>query len=123
MAWRPNQALFYKVKSKWESSPDRLKPGPLRVWFQEKATEDTTIAAQFSELWREEGHEFALKSVDCVASEHTETMDAKSFLNNQIQHTVGNRQTAETQITNVKFSRLIKVAGEKEKKRRRAYIV
>ena len=88
---RQNRSLFYEVGCKWESSPDGWKPGPVRVWFQEKATEDTIIAAELSDLWREEGLGYALKSVDCVASEHTETMDARSFLNNQIQHSVGVR--------------------------------
>ena len=118
-ARRQNRSLFYEVGCKWESSPDGWKPGPVRVWFQEKATEDTIIAAELSDLWREEGYEYALKSVDCVASEHTETMDAKSFLNNQIQHSVGVRQTAKTQITDIRFSRLIKVVGEKKKRARR----
>ena len=71
--------------------------------MQEKATEDTIIAAELSNLIREEGYEFALKSVDCVASENTEVMDALSFLNNQVQHTVGMRQTFKTQITDVRF--------------------
>ena len=71
------------------------KAGNLRVWFQEKATEDTIIASWLCDLIREEGYEYALKSVDCVASEHSKHMDEKSFLSNQVQHTIGPRQTGD----------------------------
>jgi hypothetical protein len=43
---------------------------------------------------RLEGYEYALKSVDCVASEHSKHMDEKSFLN-QVLHTIGPRQTGD----------------------------
>ena len=63
----------------------------------------------------EEGTRFAMKSVDCVASEHTSYMDRHSYMTNQIVHTIGMRQTAKTQITDIRFARLAKVAAEKGK--------
>ena len=56
--------------------------------------EDTIIASDLCDLIREEGYEYALKSVDCVASEHSKHMDEKRFLS-QVQHTIGPRQTGD----------------------------
>ena len=56
--------------------------------------EDTIIASDLCDLIREKGYEYALKSVDCVASEHSKHMDEKRFLS-QVQHTIGPRQTGD----------------------------
>ena len=53
---RQNKALFYKVGTDFQSvSPDDWEPGPVRVWFQEKATECAIIASKLSDLWRGDG--------------------------------------------------------------------
>lgn len=90
-ARRNNRSLFYKVGTDWKAPADEWKAGPVRLWFQEKATEDTIIASELSDLIVEEGYDYAFKSVDCVASEHAEHMDAKSYVNNQVVHSIGLR--------------------------------
>jgi len=55
-ARRTNRSLFYAVGTDWKSPPDEWKPGPVRVWYQEKATEDTIVAAELSDLIREENY-------------------------------------------------------------------
>ena len=95
------------------------KPGPARLWTQENATEDNVIASWLTELVAESGIKQCLKSVDCVASEHTPHMEAKIFLSQQIVHCIGMRQTAKMQVTDVRFARIGKLAGEKVKARRR----
>ena len=60
-----------------------------------------------------------MKSTDCVAAESTPQMEEKVFNSNQVSHKAGPRQTAKTQITDIRFSRLIKVAAEKFKRKRR----
>ena len=52
--------------------------------------------------------------MDCVASEHTEYMQLHGWMHNQPKHTIGMRQTAKTQITDVRYARMVHVAAEKE---------
>ena len=84
-----------------------------------KATEDTIIASFLSDMIVEEGRKYVLNSVDCVASEHSEYMTKKNYFSNQVKHTIGMRQTAKTQVTDIRYARLGKVAAEKEKQKRR----
>ena len=118
---RQNRSLFYAASTDFTITPDKWEAGPVRVWFQDKATEDTIVAASLSDLFREEGYEYALKSIDCVSAEHNDIMDEVSFLNNQIQHSIGPRQTAKTQITDIRYARMCKVAANAEKIKRRRY--
>ena len=89
------------------------------MWSQSKATEDTIIASWLSDLIVEGGFKQCLKSVDCVASEHTPHMVTKHFLNQQIGHTIGMRQTAKTQVTDVRFAKIAKNGAEEIKAKRR----
>ena len=84
-----------------------------------KATEDTIIASFLSDLIVEEGRKYTMKSVDCKTMEHSEYMTMKNFVSNQVKHVIGMRQTAKTQVTDVRYARLGKVAAEKEKQMRR----
>ena len=60
--------LFYRTRNGDEKT---WAAGPVRVWFQLKATEDGVIAAWLSDLWVEESDKFTLCSTDMVASEHS----------------------------------------------------
>ncbi|CAK0899969.1 unnamed protein product [Prorocentrum cordatum] len=84
-----------------------------------KATEDTIIASFLTDLSVEEGYQYSLKTVDCVASEHSEIMDLHNYMHNQVVHTIGMRQTAKTQVTDVREAVIGKAGGEKVKHQRR----
>lgn len=113
--------LFYKKR---EGPEEEWQHENVRVWFQPKATEDGVIAAWLSDLVVEEGDKFSMSSTDCVACEHTPELRVKKWLNNSVQHTIGMRQTAKTQVTDVRFARAAKVAAtpviEKCRQRMRA---
>ena len=66
------------------------------------------IATWLSDLIKE-NYPYALKSVDKCSSEHTDLVNDVSFLNDQIQHTVGYK--AATGVTDIRFARLAKVAA------------
>ena len=107
-------ALFYRHRSS-----DSWRPGIVRIWFQQRSTEDGIIAAWLSDLNVEEGDRFSLNSTDCVASEHSPEMRLKKWLNNSVQHTVGMRQTWATQVTDLRFAKIGKDGAESTKSRRR----
>ncbi len=113
---RARPDLFYRRHTGPE---DEWVPGKVRVWSQSKATEDTIIASWLSDLIVEDGFTQCLKSVDCVASEHTPHMVTKQYLNQQIPHTIGMRQTAKTQVTDVRFAKMAKNGAEDIKAQRR----
>ena len=110
---RQHKEWFYASDTNWNQPPDQWAPGNVRVWFQEKATQDTIIASWLAELFHEEGHKYAITSVDCVASVDPAHMDEISYVSNQVQYMTGPRQTAKIRITDVRFARMIKQAGEK----------
>ena len=56
--------------------------------------------------------EFAVSTTDCRSCEHCSQMKAKRFLNNQIVHIVGVRQTESTQVTDIHYKTIGKAAGE-----------
>jgi len=60
-----------------------------------------------------------MTTTDCVACEHGPYMKVKNYLNNQPKHTIGMRQTASTQVTDVRFAKLGKDAGRATKVRLR----
>ena len=84
------------------------------VWGQEKANEGSLIACWHSYLNRE-AYASALVSTDCVSSARTDITKARKFSNNQVDHTIGPRQTATTQVTDIRFARLGKYVCEKVK--------
>ena len=119
-ARRKNRALFYAVGTDWSKTPtDEWKPGAVRAWFAPKATEDTIIASFLTDLAVEEGYAYTMKTVDCVASEHSEFMELHNFMNNSIVHCIGMRQTAKTQVTDIREAVIGKCGGEKVKQKRR----
>ena len=80
--WRQARRLVPSLFYKDASGPmESWRPGHVRVWSQEKATEDSLIATWLSDLNRET-YEFQLVSTDCVASEHTDVTKARKFANN-----------------------------------------
>ena len=115
-ARRREAALFYSSR---EGPEEWWLPGKVRVWFQQKATEDSVIAGMLSDLIVEEGHRFALSTTDCVASEHSPQVQLKNWLNNQPKHTIGMRQTFRTQVTDLRYAKLGKDGAEACKHRRR----
>ena len=56
--------------------------------------------------------EFAVSTTDCRSCEHGSQMKAKRFLNNQMTHLVGVRQSASTQVTDIHYKTIGKAAGE-----------
>ncbi len=84
------------------------QPQAVRVWLQKKATKDGIIAAWLSDLIVEEGDKFSMISTDANASEHSPELRLKKWLNNSVQHTIGMRKTAKTQVTEVRFAKLAK---------------
>ena len=111
---RKSPYLFYRNHT---SPMSEWKPGKARLWTQEKATKDSIIASWLAELIEDNGIKQCLKSVSCVASEHTPHMETKNYLSQQIVHCIGMRQTAATQVTHVRFARIGKRAGEARRRR------
>ena len=101
-ARRKNRALFYAPANWNRTPPDEWQPGRVRVWFAPKATEDTIIASFLTDLAVEEGYKYSMKTVDCVASEHSEFMELHNYMNNSVVHCIGMRQTAKTQVTDIR---------------------
>ena len=99
--------------------PDEWQPGRVRAWFAPKATEDTIIASFLTDLAVEEGYKYSMKTVDCVASEHSEFMERYNYMNNSVVHCIGMRQTAKTQVTDIREAKIGKDGGEKIKHKRR----
>ena len=95
--------LFYSSRDGEEKD---WQPRHVLVWFQIKATEDGVIAAWLSDLIVQEGDKFSLSTTDCVASEHSPEMRLKKWLNNSVQHTIGMRQTAKTQVTDIRYAKI-----------------
>ena len=105
------------AKTQYLLSPVTSSDEGSDVW-EAKATEDSLIAHWLSDLNREV-YEFQLVSTDCVSSEHTDITKARKFSNNQVDHVVGPRQTAKTQVTDIPFAKRLKDGGEKAKQSRR----
>ena len=108
-ARRKVPSLFYCSRDGEEKD---WQPHHVLVWFQLKATEDGVIAAWLSDLIVKEGDKFSLSSTDCVASEHSPEMRLKKWLNNSVQHTIGMRQTAKTQVTDIRYAKIGKEAAK-----------
>ena len=54
-----------------------------------------------------------MDTTDCRPVRHCSEMMMKNFLNNQMVHIVGMRQSAATQVTDIRYKRLGKAAGDK----------
>ena len=72
-----------------------------------------------TELVAESNIKQCLKSVEYVASEHTPHMETKNYLSQQIVHCIGVRQSDKTSVTDLRFARIAKLAGDKVKAKRR----
>jgi hypothetical protein len=114
-ARRIHPGLFYMNPNE---EMEHWRPGRVRLWTQEKATQDTIISCFLSDL-NAESYEFSVVTVDCVGSEHSDTTKLRKYMNNQASHVIGPRQTAKTQVTDIRFARLGKLAGEEAKNKRR----
>ena len=95
--------MFYRSRDGEEKD---WQPRHALVWFQIKATEDGVIVAWLSDLIVKEGDKFSLSTTDCVGSEHSPSMRLKKWLNNSVQHTIGMRQTAKTQVTDIRYAKI-----------------
>ena len=115
-ARRQDPSLFYRCREGDEST---WQLAGVRVWFQPRATEDGSIAVWLNDLSVEEGDRFTLSSTDCVSSEHSPEVRLRKWLNNSPQHTIGIRQTAKQQVTDIRFAKLGKDAAEALKPHRR----
>ncbi len=69
---------------------------------------DHTYEADCKLEKREAGAKVGALATDCVASEHSPELRLKKWLNNSVQHAIGMRQTAKTQVTDVRFAKLAK---------------
>ena len=56
--------------------------------------------------------EFAVDTTDCRSCQHCPPVKATRFLNNQMTHLVGVRQSASTQVTDIHYKTIGKAAGE-----------
>ena len=70
---------------------------------------DEPIACMMSDLLQRE-HPRAVLQVDMVGCEHTDSCLAVKYCNQQVQHTIGQKQTEKCQVTDVRMAKIAKEA-------------
>ena len=98
--------------------PKLFKLG-VRVWGQREMTMDEMICGLLTQTDREDlerrGHSQSVLQVDLFGGEHTEYSLDQKWLANQPQNTIGQKQTAKLQLTDIRFAKLAKVRQERHK--------
>ena len=92
--------------------PDLLNKG-VKVWGQKEATMDEMICGLLTDTDAEDAEKHkatqTMVQVDLCGGEHTQFSREVKFLHNQPQTTIGNKQTARLQVTDIRYARCGKV--------------
>ena len=114
-----HHALMKSWRQARRARPELFQLDRCRVWGQQVGYMDEIICAWHSDLIFEESGQ-ALLSQDLFAGELTETVLARKYCNQQVQHVIGPKVTGKIQLTDITFAATGKNAGElcKAEKRR-----